>query len=379
MKTIHRLIHGFALLHVGATVLCRMFGVSDTMFLTLLTMSLCIIICLEEKSGVKAMVQSIIFVNIAGFGIGMGLAALLEPLIMNNVAEHAISTLITTEILGWFLLAVLRKHRARSGDIPGEQYGKKQLILLLLAITAIYFLRIGADQYFSIRGIAEFPYKEIISTTLSLFFFMVLMFFVTHVLRERLDREREKAEKARYQYMMLKQQMNPHFLFNCLNVLNGLVTESPREEASHFIHNLSSLYRYILTNENEDAVSLREEMEFAGNYADLMKTRWPKGLDFKLSVREEDLPKLVIPCSLQVCIENAIKHNSVSAESPLEVSVSSDGSYLRVSNPVSPRVNAAESTGVGINSVRQQYLAISGKDIRITQDESTYTIELPLL
>lgn len=197
--------------------------------------------------------------------------------------------------------------------------------------------------------------------------------------RRRLEIEREKADKARFQYLILKQQMSPHFLFNSLNVLDSLVQDGSKEDASRFIHQLAGLYRYMLQNEEEDVVSLRDEMDYSRQYAELVKMRWQDALRFDLDVRDADLGRYVVPCSLQLCIENAIKHNALSRENPLVISISSDGSQLIIRNHKSPRVNGLQSTGVGLNYIRQQYLSNGGEPMEVLDSEDEFTVKLPLL
>ena len=124
--------------------------------------------------------------------------------------------------------------------------------------------------------------------------------------------EREKANLARFQYMKLKQQVNPHFLFNSLNILDCLVQEEKTQQASLYIHKLAGIYRYMLRNEDEDLVTLREEMKFVMMYSDLLKVRFQEGFILTYNIDETYMQQRVIPCSIQLLIENAIKHNRVS-------------------------------------------------------------------
>ena len=197
--------------------------------------------------------------------------------------------------------------------------------------------------------------------------------------RQKVDREKEKKHVAQFRYQKLKRQVNPHFLFNSLNALDCLVCEEKTEQASTYIHKLASVYRYMIRSEEEVVVTLGEELTFVGMYIDLLKVRFPEGFDVHIDVPEEDQARFVLPCSIQLLIENATKHNTVSVENPLIIKVVSDGVQVKVSNNVIPKVTSTPSTGLGQKYIRQQYLDLSGKSILIEKTEEEYSVTLPLL
>ena len=191
--------------------------------------------------------------------------------------------------------------------------------------------------------------------------------------------EREKANMAQYRYLKLKRQVNPHFLFNSLNILNCLVCEEKTEDASTYIHKLASIYRYMIKSEDEDVVPLREELTFVNQYVDLLKLRFPEGFEVEIDVPEEVMYRYVLPCSLQLLIENATKHNAVSADNPLIIKVEVIEDKMRVCNNIIPKVTRAESTGLGHKYIMQQYMDLSGKTIEIINNDNEYCVTLPLL
>ena len=196
--------------------------------------------------------------------------------------------------------------------------------------------------------------------------------------RRRLEIEKERADKAHYRYLLMKQQLKPHFLFNSLNVLDSLVQDGSKEDASRFIHGLSGLYRYMLRNEDEVVVPLVEELEYANMYSELVRMRWQDALIIQMSVPYEDMGRFVVPGSVQLCMENAIKHNSMSPENPLEISISSDGSCIKVHNRLSPKIGEEGSTGLGLKYIKEQYLSC-GKSVEIDENEEFFEVRLPLL
>ena len=197
--------------------------------------------------------------------------------------------------------------------------------------------------------------------------------------RQKVNREKEKKHVAQFRYQKLKRQVNPHFLFNSLNALDCLVCEEKTEQASTYIHKLASVYRYMIRSEEEVVVTLGEELTFVGMYIDLLKVRFPEGFDVHIDVPAEDQARFVLPCSIQLLIENATKHNTVSVENPLIINVVSDGVQVKVSNNVIQKVTSTPSTGLGQKYIRQQYLDLSGKSILIEKTEEEYSVTLPLL
>lgn len=150
-------------------------------------------------------------------------------------------------------------------------------------------------------------------------------------------------------------------------------------EASEYIHKLAGIYRYMLRNEEEGTVTLRDEMTYVEMYRDLLKVRFQEGFNVEVGIPPEDLSRHVIPCSVQLLIENATKHNAVSPSRPLNVSVVSDGETLTVTNNLIPKITEAQSSGLGLNYILQQYRDRSGKGIVIIRTDDFYTVKLPLL
>ena len=173
--------------------------------------------------------------------------------------------------------------------------------------------------------------------------------------------------------------MNPHFLFNSLNILDALVLDGKDEEASTYIHKLAGIYRYMLKNEGENTVTLRDEMTYVEMYCDLLKVRFQDGFNVNVDIDDKDMARSVIPCSVQLLVENATKHNSVTPETPLKVVISTDGQFITVRNNLIPRISAPQSGGMGLNYIREQYNERSDKGIEITAAPESYTVKLPLI
>lgn len=191
--------------------------------------------------------------------------------------------------------------------------------------------------------------------------------------------EKEKRHYAQFRYEKLKRQVNPHFLFNSLNVLDSLVLDGQTEKASEFIHKLAGLYRYMIRNEEERLVPLRSEMEFVNAFIDLMRTRFPKGFEVTEEICEDDLKKTVPPCAVQMLVENAFKHNAVSETQPLKIALRSVPEGLEVRNDLIPKASKSPSTGVGLKYIRQQYSDLDGSEVPVEETETEYIVRLPLI
>ncbi|PZX58053.1 sensor histidine kinase [Algoriphagus chordae] len=195
--------------------------------------------------------------------------------------------------------------------------------------------------------------------------------------KSALEAEILRNEKLASQYQSLKDQLNPHFLFNSLNVLSGLVYENADKSAA-FIQKLSRIYRYVLEAQKEELISLEKEIDFAENYLELQKIRFEESLKFSIEIgdRTGNIP----PLSLQLLLENAIKHNIVSEDNPLFIHIFRKENNLWISNTFQPKTSQTEpSTGVGLNNIKSRYQLLSNRNIEVIQTEDEFLVQLPIL
>lgn len=208
---------------------------------------------------------------------------------------------------------------------------------------------------------------------------LLLVIYVVNT-RTKFLHERDKRHKALYQYDTLKRQINPHFLFNSLNILEYLVEEGESARATAFIRKLAGMYRYMLTNDEKRIVPLDEELDFARKYIDLLRERFAEGFSVEIDISDRARKCFVIPCSVQLLVENAIKHNIVSPDSPLRIVIADEGDMLCVGNNLQPRLsNRDTSTGMGLKNIGQQYEDIAGRDIAVIRTKTSFKVKLPLL
>lgn len=449
------IIHIFALLHAAVALICRIAGVGDELLLTVLTMAMSLLICYKKKVSIEFTAAVIIVGNIIGYLMGTLGASVFELIFQSPYVVHALSTAVTTEVLGWSIVAITKIFR--QSNSVGHTLSSSYIRWILLAAGGIFVIRIFIVLFFS-RESFETDYvldmtgkvlsntvgliilaclntlyvryssqiREYTSAWLRIIIFIGFMaaaaliealivglgipfdmnrsgsddlpilavvsilaqitiycivYIVNYAITSRyeMNRQREMANMAQYRYLKLKRQVNPHFLFNSLNILDCLVCEEKTEQASTYIHKLAGIYRYMIKSEDEDLVPLREELVFVGLYVDLLKVRFPEGFEVDIDVPEDSMARFVLPCSLQLLIENATKHNAVTAENPLHISVKVTDDVVTVSNNIVPKVTRNASTGLGQKYIRQQYIDLSGKEIDIRKTEETYCVTLPLL
>ena len=366
------IIHGFALLHVAAAILCRLGGITDDMVLTSLTILLIVILCQRYRQSVEFSAVVIIIANIVGYLMGKGIAAFVNIFISHPLLSPAIATFITTETIGWALIFFLKQYSSRSSS--DHKATPMEITWLVIAIAIVLALRFFIRLFRSTIFNGEFLLGSVAIMSAILIYSVIYMIEYARSARREAEKEKNRADLAKFQYLNLKQQVNPHFLFNSLNILDALVLDG-----STYIHKLAGLYRYMLKNENESTVSLRDEMTYVEMYSDLLKVRFQEGLSVEVSIPEDDLRKSVIPCSVQLLVENATKHNAVSPDKPLLVTITSDGETLTVTNNIIPRLTPSQSSGLGLNYIREQYKARSDRGIEVSADGDNYTVKLPLL
>ena len=192
-----------------------------------------------------------------------------------------------------------------------------------------------------------------------------------------IEKERINTQMMTHKYNALRNQINPHFLFNSLNVLSELVYED-QDEAVKFIRQLSDLYRYVLSSKTEDLVPLSKEIEFIDSYIFLLKTRFSDNLNIQVNVKSKD-DEYIVPMSIQMLLENAVKHNEVSRKKPLRITVERAEGYVKVSNNLQAKKVVEESTRAGIQNIRQRYSYLSNKEIRIEPTAAEYKVFIPIL
>lgn len=247
----------------------------------------------------------------------------------------------------------------------------------LLSVLVIFFVN------FIFIGFSAFDYNpEIIKSAIFIILWnsiVVLLIEIFFYSQRQIDAEKTIAiiekEKIQYQYEVLKAQINPHFLFNSLNVLASLAYEDSNK-ANLFAKKMSSVYRYVLLTRERPTVTLKEELEFLDAYMLLEKIRFEDNLQISIT-NQADLSREVIPVSLQLLVENAVKHNIAASNQPLTVKIEITEKEIMVSNNLQLRATV-DGEGVGLKNLQKQY-ALYNKTIDIVKTETEFKVTLPFL
>jgi LytS/YehU family sensor histidine kinase len=223
-------------------------------------------------------------------------------------------------------------------------------------------------------------YNALIGSVVNLLL-MVLLEAWLHFNESSLSKEKaEKLEKelSQIKFEVLKNQINPHFMFNSLNVLSELI-ETSVDDAQRFVDEFSAIYRYVLETIEKPVVTLDEELGFVRSYFFLQQMRYGQSLKLNIDVPATIIKQFLPPLSLQVVLENAIKHNVVNETNPLQIDIRGEEDWLMVENNIQPKVSAVKSTGVGQENMVKRYAMIGTKIPKFVVKTSHYSVKLPLI
>lgn len=191
-----------------------------------------------------------------------------------------------------------------------------------------------------------------------------------------LEYETMKAENARSRFKSLKNQLDPHFLFNTFNTLDSLIQEDTKK-AQDYLHQLSSVFRYVMPN--KELTTLEDELEFTHSYSSLMQLRYEDNLVFDSDIDKNMLRYEIVPLSIQTLVENAIKHNVISAEQPFVIRIATgSNNTITVSNPLQPKKTPESGSGIGLSNLNERFRLKFQKDILISNSDNTFAVTLPL-
>lgn len=303
----------------------------------------------------------------------------LGELIHNIFGEYPL--LLLSVLAGFYGIKLINKHYS---------WGRDALLRMFLFFIVYSVVTIVSTFLFCLPELRNYTWSEMVTSkqieailVFSAMLNLVVMGVSDVFLYYRKSHEKQlgaeilKKNKARFQYEQLKNQLNPHFLFNSLNVLDYLV-HTDTEKASRFIKKLAGVYRYLLSKENVNKVTLEDELEFTRMYTDLMKERFDTGMEISIEIDTNLLSSYVIPCSLQLLVENALKHNIVSKEKPLQIKIYTSGNYLYVENNIQPKIKEENSNMLGLKNIEGQYLSVFNQPINISKSDTGFIVILPL-
>ena len=255
----------------------------------------------------------------------------------------------------------------------------------IVSLFVIFLLRVLQEVIINKKSFRfyltnEKPDYYVVSIIIT--FFVTLSLYAFHFYKS-LQENKVKEQKiiagtANAKFESLKNQIDPHFLFNSLNVLSSLIEENP-DNAQRFTTSLSKVYRYVLEQKDKDLVSVEEELAFAKTYMNLLKMRFENSLFYELPISGINPESKVVPLSLQLLLENTVKHNVVSEQRPLHIRIFIEDDYLIVQNDYQKKEILQDRQGVGLQNIINRYGIITNRKVLIEQTEQTFTVKIPIL
>lgn len=271
-----------------------------------------------------------------------------------------------------------------------QKYGKYRILIGAVgsvALTMAGFLLIRMFLEMAVGGASweEFSAGEqaiyyvvafLITVVVSVIFHAI--YFYKHWQESKVTEQKIIAGTASAKFDALKNQLDPHFLFNSLNVLTSLIDEDPRQ-AQRFTTSLSKVYRYVLEQKNKDLVTVDEELQFARTYVQLLKMRFEDSIVFDIPEKSANPEARIVPLSLQLLLENAVKHNRVMASKPLYIQVYEEDNMLVVRNNLQEKEVVRKGSGVGLINVQERYHMVSDRQVDIRKTAMDFEVRLPIL
>jgi sensor histidine kinase YesM len=274
--------------------------------------------------------------------------------------------------------------------INWRKYQKYRLVIgfagsVFLTLVCIFFIRLFIGTVIEGATLSEFLESErsvnyVLSLILTLIFSLIFhtIYFYKELQKNKVKEQKVIAGTASAKFDALKNQLDPHFLFNSLNVLTSLIEENP-ESATQFTTALSKVYRYVLEQKNKDLVTVDDELDFARTYMQLLKMRFEDSIIFEIPEKASNPESKVVPLSLQLLLENAVKHNIVTTGKPLHIKIYEQKDQLVVENNIQLKQVVKKSSGVGLNNIKQRYGILTKREVIINEQSGNFKVAIPML
>ncbi len=263
----------------------------------------------------------------------------------------------------------------------GKSFNKRLLVSCLFGIGIMVLLVIAHQLFFPQYNFSSmmmmYQFRGIF-INLTIFMFLNFLYQNFNTQQVLFKYERIKADNLNAQFELLKQQVNPHFLFNSLNTLQAMIHDND-SEASEFVKNLSFFYRYSLESKKKDLIQIQEEITILESFVFLVKSRFEEGVDISIDINQQIALTYIPPFTLQLLVENCIKHNVMSLDKPLFIKIYEENGFIFVKNNMQLKSNKQKSVGIGIANIRGRYHFSATKEIEIIVNENDFFIKLPLI
>ena len=255
----------------------------------------------------------------------------------------------------------------------------------IISIFTVFLLRIFEDVIIEGKTFSKFietetPSNYLVSVIVTIVVSLAMhaFYFYKAYNENRVKEQKIIAGTANAKFESLKNQIDPHFLFNSLNVLSSLIEENP-DNAQQFTTSLSKIYRYVLEQKDKELVTVAEELAFAKTYMNLLKMRFENSITYEIPTGFDNTEAKVVPLSLQLLLENTIKHNVVSENKPLNIKIYIKDNFLVVENNLQKKEVLQDRKGVGLQNIVSRYAILSERKVLIDQNKETFAVYLPIL
>lgn len=249
-------------------------------------------------------------------------------------------------------------------------------IFILRVFVEVVIFGESFDHFVTHQSWSGYSFGLWVTLTIVTVFYVI--YFYNRYQKNKIKEQKVIAGAASAKFDALKNQLDPHFLFNSLNVLTSLIEENP-DAAQKFTTSLSKVYRYVLEQKNKELVTVDEELKFARTYMSLLKTRFEDSIIFEIPDKASNPESRVVPLSLQLLLENAVKHNMVTSSKPLHIKIYEDKGHLVVMNNLQPKQIVKKSSGVGLENIKQRYSLLSDRKVIINQRAKDFAVAIPML
>ncbi len=342
-------VHTFSELKKGG-ILCLKIAL-------ILTLVFCII---NRQYEINSILTTFIISSLYSFGLGFGNG------LINNLLDKKWDWLTQTNT------------RVYLGIVCTVLY-TIPIVMIINYLIFVVMQKLPASEFFSDRLIWVHLFYIILSLGVSTFMH-ARSFMINWKQASKIEVTQQKiiAGTASAKFETLKNQIDPHFLFNSLNVLSSLIEENP-ENAQRFTSSLSKIYRYVLEQKDKELVSVEEELSFAKTYMNLLKMRFENSLDYEIKIGSIPVDAKVVPLSLQLLLENTVKHNIVSDQKPLRIVIYIENNYLVIQNDFQKKEVLQERKGLGLQNIVNRYDIITDRKVIIEQNEKTFSVRIPIL